>query len=589
MLNASFLFAALCFLGLLLFFSGLPDLKNCALPHGITACVKRPSRTLSGSLPILCITLLYSVSAFWNLGNMRSPQSFTPMEGKTAVFELESTDPVSRIVLFPGIGSGSYLLECSDDAEGWFPLDSFIQDHVAVLKWSLVTLDFPYSFRYFRIVCSSGNPWLGEIALQNVNGDNLPLITSDTCLCDEQDLVPDSANFLNSSYFDEIYHVRTAWEHLNDIWPYEISHPPLGKEIISLGILLFGMTPFGWRFCGTLSGVLMLPLMYLFVKRMLGSCRVAVLSAILLAAGFMHYVQTRIATVDSFAVLFILLMFYFMYGWLSTGSMKELALSGVFFGVGAACKWTCLYAGAGLAILWVAYWVICFVRDGKKVLQAFLKNMLFCILFFLILPAFIYYLSYLPYGKAEGVSLFSRDYTAMVLENQRFMFQYHASIVAEHPYSSRWYQWMLNLRPILYYLEYLPDGKRVSIAAFVNPMICWGGLLCVPVLLYISFQRREWTAAFLLVAYLSGLLPWVFITRLTFEYHYFASSLFLVPMLAYVFWLMENNTVHGKTFTACFCTVSAVLYICFFPVLNGLPIDNLLGSKLLGWLPSWPI
>ena len=195
----------------------------------------------------------------------------------------------------------------------------------------------------------------------------------------------------------------------------------------------------------------------------------------------------------------------------------------------------------------------------------------------------------LPYGKAEGVSLFSRDYTAMVLENQRFMFQYHASIVAEHPYSSRWYQWMLNLRPILYYLEYLPDGKRVSIAAFVNPMICWGGLLCVPVLLYISFRRREWTAAFLLVAYLSGLLPWVFITRLTFEYHYFASSLFLVPMLAYVFWLMENNTVHGKTFTACFSTVSAVLYICFFPVLNGLPIDNLLGSKLLGWLPSWPI
>ena len=151
-----------------------------------------------------------------------------------------------------------------------------------------------------------------------MNGDNLPLITSDTCLCDEQDLVPDSANFLNSSYFDEIYHVRTAWEHLNDIWPYEISHPPLGKEIISLGILLFGMTPFGWRFCGTLSGVLMLPLMYLFVKRMLGSCRVAVLSTVLLAAGFMHYVQTRIATVDSFAVLFILLMFYFMYGWLST-------------------------------------------------------------------------------------------------------------------------------------------------------------------------------------------------------------------------------------------------------------------------------
>ena len=589
MLNASFLFAVLCFLGLLLFFSGLPDLKNCSLPNGNTSRGERPKRKFTEALAVLCITVLYSFSAFWNLGNTESPQSFTPMEGKTAVFELSTKDTVGSIALFPGIGSGSYLLECSDDAEGWFSLDSFTQDHVAVLKWSLIPMSFPRSFRYFRIVCTSGRPWLGEVALLNVNGENLPLITSDKSLCDEQDFVPDSPNYLNSSYFDEIYHVRTAWEHLNGVWPYEISHPPLGKEIISLGILLFGMTPFGWRFCGTLSGVLMLPMMYLFVRRMLGSGRVAVLSTILLSAGFMHYVQTRIATVDSFAVLFILLMFYFMYGWLSSGSNKELALCGLFFGIGAACKWTCLYAGAGLAVLWLANWIVCFARNGKTALWAFMKNTLFCILFFLILPAFIYYLSYLPYGRAEGVSLFSREYTAMVLENQRFMFQYHTSIVAEHPYSSRWYQWVLNLRPILYYLEYLPDGKRASIAAFVNPMICWGGLLCVPVLFYVSFRRREWTAAFLLIAYLSGLLPWVFITRLTFEYHYFASSLFLVPMLAYVFWMMENNIKHGKTFTACFTAVSAALYICFFPVLNGLPIDNLLGSKLLGWLPSWPI
>lgn len=589
MLNASFLFAVFCFLGLLLFFSGLPDLKNCILPHGYTACEERPMQKLKETLPVLCITVIYSVTAFWNLGNTRSPQSFTPMEGKSAIIELSSHDAVSRIVLFPGIGSGSYLFECSDDAEGWFPLDSFMQDHVAVLKWSIVPLDLPRSFRYFRIVCNSGSPWMGEVALLNVNGDKLPLITSEKLLCDEQDLVPVSSNFLNSSYFDEIYHVRTAWEHMNDIWPYEISHPPLGKEIISLGILFFGMTPFGWRFCGTMSGVLMLPLMYLFVRRIVGSRRVALLSTVLLAAGFMHYVQTRIATVDSFAVLFILLMFYYMYGWLSTGSSKELALCGLFFGVGAACKWTCLYAGAGLAVLWFAYWIMCFARNGKTVLTAFLKNSLFCILVFLILPAFIYYLSYIPYSRAEGVLLFSRNYTAMVLENQRFMFQYHASVVAEHPYSSRWYQWILNLRPILYYLEYLPDGKRVSIAAFVNPMICWGGLLCVPVLLYSSLRRRDSSAAFLLVAYLSGLLPWMFINRLTFEYHYFASSLFLVPMLAYVFWIMENNTKHGKTFTVCFTAVSAVLYICFFPVLNGLPIDNTLGSKLLGWLPSWPI
>ena len=73
----------------------------------------------------------------------------------------------------------------------------------------------------------------------------------------------------------------------------------MGKEILSVGILLFGMTPFGWRFSGTLTGVLMLPLMYRFLRRFFGGERVPFLGTVLLAAGFMHYTQTRIATISA--------------------------------------------------------------------------------------------------------------------------------------------------------------------------------------------------------------------------------------------------------------------------------------------------
>ena len=589
MLNASVLFAVLCILGLLLFFTGLPNLNRCVLPGGTGETDDMLKKDKLEKVLVLLVTLLYAFSAFWNLGNRKSPQSFALMEGKTAVLEMKQPALQAQLVLFPGAGSGTYVIEYSDDAEGWFPLQSFSQDHVAVLKWALIPIGFDHPVRYLRIRCDSGNPWLGEAALLDSDGTMLPFLSSEGRLCDEPDTVPTVSDYLNSSYFDEIYHVRTAWEHLNGIWPYEISHPPLGKELISLGILLFGMTPFGWRFSGTLIGILMIPVMYVFVKRLFSSGRVAVLSSILLASGFMHYVQTRIATVDSFAVFFILLMYYFMYGWLSTGSRRELALCGIAFGIGTACKWTCFYAGAGLAVLWLSYWTCRFLRGRKQAFRDFLKNAVFCIIFFLALPAFVYYLSYYPYGKAEGVTIFSSEYTRMVLDNQRFMFQYHASVVAEHPYSSRWYQWILNLRPILYYLEYLPEGKRVSIAAFVNPVICWGGLLSFLILLYCFFIRRERIAGFLIVAYLSGIVPWMFITRLTFAYHYFASAVFLIPIIAYVFRIMEDNTRHGKTFIYCFTAAALILFICFFPVLNGLPIDNVLGSKLLGWLPNWPI
>ncbi|MDT2263872.1 hypothetical protein P7H12_10120 [Paenibacillus larvae] len=88
-------------------------------------------------------------------------------------------------------------------------------------------------------------------------------------LFDEQKDAPYEPTYLNGTYFDEIYHARTAYEHLHQIEPYESTHPPLGKIFISAGIWLFGMNPLGWRIVGTLFGVGMIPLMYAFGKRLL--------------------------------------------------------------------------------------------------------------------------------------------------------------------------------------------------------------------------------------------------------------------------------------------------------------------------------
>ena len=111
---------------------------------------------------------------------------------------------------------------------------------------------------------------------------------------------------------------------------------------------------------------------------------------------------------------------------------------------------------------------------------AFAENILFCLLFFVLIPAVIYYVSYWYYGTAKGMHglgmLFSKAYFRIVLDNQRYMFGYHAGLEATHPYSSFWWQWVLNIRPILYYLHYFPDGRESSIGAWLNPMLCWSGL-----------------------------------------------------------------------------------------------------------------
>ena len=368
MLSISFLFAVAVFALLLLFFAFLPDLRSCALASPDAPQLTKPTaEKQKTALPgLLLIMAVYTAAAFWNLGNTSSPESFAPMEGRSVILEFREPETPATAVLFPGVGTGEYSIEVSNDQEGWHPVASFSQDHVSVLKWQYIELMQMGSFRFLRIHCTEGRPWLGEIGILDSEGQTIPFLSSVPELGDEGPVIPASSNYMNSSYFDEIYHARTAWEHLHAIWPYEISHPPLGKEILSLGILLFGMTPFGWRFSGTLMGILMLPVMYCFLRRMFGGTRIPTLGTILLASGFMHYAQTRIATIDSYAVLFIMLMFWFMYAWLSSGKIRDLALCGLAFGFGAACKWTCLYAGAGLGFIWLVHWVLCIVKNGLR-------------------------------------------------------------------------------------------------------------------------------------------------------------------------------------------------------------------------------
>ena len=521
---------------------------------------------------------------FHALGNRSSVESFVKLGGDYAVFQFKEPVQPAEVDFFTGVGYGEYTFSFSEDGETYVDDFSFTQNAGDVLRWQKHGLVLSAPVASARVY-GSGEAWLGEVAFYDEEGSMLTASCNVSVLSDEQVKVQRSYDYMNSSYFDEIYHARTAWEHLNNVYPYEISHPPLGKLILSLGILLFGMTPFGWRFSGTLFGVLMLPILYIFVKKLFGSTRAAACSTIVFATDFMHFVQTRLATIDTYAVFFILLMYLFMYLYITEENLSALALSGLFFGLGAASKWTCIYAGAGLAVIWAVHWVL----NRQKGLIAFVKNALFCIVFFVALPCLIYYLSYLPYARASGISgVFNRETLNIVLSNQEYMFSYHSKLVAEHPYASVWYQWMLNIRPILYYLQYFDDGTRSSFGAFLNPALCWGGLLALFVLIWRAIALRERETLFILAGYFAQLIPWMFVNRLTFEYHYFPCSVFLVLALGYVFRLMEKEREHGKAYLYAFTALSGALFILFYPALSGLRVDSTTASQLMGWLPTWP-
>ncbi len=570
-----------CFLLITVFFMLLPNLCRCRL--GETEQNRKIDRR--DAAVMLLLSLVYAFLAFIGLGNTKSPQTFVKLEGSTAEIELDLNGGSSdRLMVFSGVGIGRYSIDYTTDGTDSYHLADLEQSHADVLKWHPVDLDFLVTGGTIRIH-GTGNVWLGEVVALNEEGGRITLYSDTPELTDEQAYCPDRQTFMNSTYFDEIYHARTAWEQLNGVYPYEITHPPLGKIIIGLGIQLFGMTPFGWRFSGTLMGVLMLPILYVFAKKMFGGRTVPFACTVLIATDFMHFVQTRISTIDTYAVFFILLMYLFMFLFLEEGRLRYLGLCGLSFGLGVASKWTCFYAGAGLAVIWLI-WVIRSFRSARMNAAGFFRNALFCVLFFIAIPCGIYYLSYLPYGIAQGsTNILSRDYLKIVLDNQRYMFNYHSQLVATHPYSSHWYQWILDIRPILYYLDYLADGRTVSFGAFVNPVLCWGGLLALFVLLYLTLARKDRISGFILIGYLAQLLPWVLVPRLTFAYHYFPCTLFLALALGRCFDLMIRNEARGKQIVQGYLLLSLSVFILFLPVLAGLPVSP---GILRSWLPTWP-
>ncbi|MCL1829567.1 MAG: phospholipid carrier-dependent glycosyltransferase, partial [Oscillospiraceae bacterium] len=540
--------------------------------------------------------------------------SFYRFDKTDAVVQIELREKTQIISLlyYTGLNTGEYRLEFSEDGVVFREQPPMKQSYADLFKWQYAKLDpEPSETKYVRIT-ADGELFLGELVLFARDGNMIPVgdIIFDAGsepLFDERDTVPDRPSYLNSAYFDEIYHARTASEHISGIYPYEVSHPPLGKLIISLGIRLFGMTPFGWRFTGTLFGVLMLLPMYALIKRLFGSTAVAVCGTLVFAFDFMHFVQTRIATIDTYAVFFIILMYLFMYMAGTTGDGEKpagrkclvySALSGICFGLGAACKWTALYGGAGLFILWALFWIrtgIKLVREGRagEFIARFFSNAAWCAVFFIAVPCVIYYASYYSYGSAKGLSgislYFDPEYFNMVIDNQKFMFSYHADINATHPYSSRWYQWIINHRPILYYLDTLENGRKSAFGAFSNPALCWGGLISVLFMFYHSTVRRDKKAAFILIGYLAQLVPWIFISRLTFEYHYFPSIAFLTLSLCYVFSSFDFQTKRGRQLVCGYTALCLILFVLFYPVLSGVPTPTRYTSDYLRWIPkAWP-
>jgi len=590
---------------------------------------------------LFVIMALYSCFALYDLGDTKAPVTAYEMkQNESVVLDFgENQHPTTlSYYIAPWQDRRFYLEGRNTTEELWQQLDHITLANV--FTWQDIPLTG--NSRYLRLTLSDTQASLLEITFTDAQGNLLlPVNASEyPALFDENTLHPEDSSFRNSMYFDEIYHGRTAYEFVQGLQTYETTHPPLGKIFIALGVAVFGMNPFGWRIAGTLFGIAMLPFIYLFGKRMTGNTPAAALCCFLFAFDFMHFVQTRIATIDVFITFFVIAMYYFMYLYYNQSfydtplkhTLLPLGACGIAMGLGFACKWTGAYAGIGLAILFFAtlfrrFREYLYAKKYPKgttngiahsdILQKFIpytaKTIGFCLIFFVIIPVVIYVLSYLPFVDYAQNGLIER-----MVQNQTSMFSYHSNLDATHPFSSSWYEWPLMLRPVWYYSNIVAESAtmhlREGISAFGNPLVWWAG---IPAFLYLCYILiRNWvqkyineeadnttkiadmsndslkhtgTIVFLITGYLAQYLPWVFVTRISFIYHYFPSVAFVVYMIVYSL-LQIKKKVSNRTFIICLSIYGAAvfaLFLLFYPVLAGQPIDSTFVDTYLRWMEGW--
>ncbi len=443
---------------------------------------------------VAVITLVYAVVAFHNLGNMYAPQTAVKLANNRVTVDLGSEKKISDTSFF----LGARQLEKERNLKFTYAdenRETVYEDIItegSVFCWN-VSDDINVNARYIDIVSNvipdTNDPseavYLNEVCFTDENGDIITPQSTEKAdaLFDEQEYLTDGKSYMSGTYFDEIYHARTAYEFIHNMSIYEWTHPPLGKLMISVGISIFGMVPFGWRFIGTLMGVVMVAVMYMLARRMFRYRWLSVCVCLLFTFDFMHFSQTRLATIDTYVTLFIMLMYYYMYKYCNSDSdsplvkkLVPLGISGIFFGLAVASKWTGLYAGAGLAVIFFVALYNKYRHSFKTYKKEIITTLLFCIGAFVIVPAAIYVMSYIPYFKTPGA-----DGIATVFKNAADMLTYHGKTVVDstHPYSSHWYEWPIMYRPIWYFSNTLENGLKQGISSFGNPAVWWMGILAV--------------------------------------------------------------------------------------------------------------
>jgi len=369
----------------------------------------------------------------------------------------------------------------------------------------------------------------------------------------------------NLRVWDEVYFQEYASRYLTGSYFFDV-HPPLGKLLFAATAWLVGVpvdrlanaasVP-ELRLLSALAGSLLIPTVWWLLRELGASRKVAALGAAVLVLDNALVVQSRFVLTDILLLWFgIAAVAAFLTARRLGGRGRWLALglAALLAGAAASTKWTGLTALGLIGAIWLvdawrarARWVR-LAGEGAVLI---------------VVPAAVYFGSFAAHftllpNDGPGVQAMSADFAATRRGNPTYRPDAHVSFAQEvaelhremmatnlgwsalqHVAASKWYTWPISQHRIMLWKstgETNGQVRRIDIQG--NPVL-WYGILVVIGLFVVATARRRVTigvhreALLLLGAgYVMNFVPFAFIARPMYLYHYYFALVYSVAFAA---------------------------------------------------------
>ncbi|RTL10842.1 MAG: phospholipid carrier-dependent glycosyltransferase [Neisseriaceae bacterium] len=554
-------------------------------------------------LLLIVISCVYAGISFINLGNILKPNTPVTLTARQGV-EINFTTPTHIDQFYYALGYVSGSIKFSyvrDDNQ-----TQSITIDPGTFMWNHLQLNDPNAkYKKFTLAAESGVIELRQLALFN----NIDYVTGFS-LTQAQHMIPKrrlvsvdipqnyQSIWHSSSIWDEYYYVTTAYQFNHHLPALITVHPPLGMWLISLGMRIFGDNSLGWRIVPDLAGILSLLLVYLFTKKLTLSRSAAIIASILFGVDFMHFMITRMASLESTLAFFAILSIFFLYCYAEArrggekfdATHRYLLPCALSIALAMSIKWSAIYSLA-TALLVIVYFE--FIYSHYSSLRVKLIALLKICALFVVLPISFYFTCYYPtvfypFYKNSGIN----NFWSFVSSLQPIMYRFHTEMinhVAHGGGGSQWWQWPLITQPQLVY-RWLDTRTSLSSLGLLmgNPLIWW---MFYPSLLFMLInvvKTRKFMPLFFLFITLMQFLPYALFGRISYIYYFYISSIFGIIMLSYLFsQVLQLKNKRLNYLIIGYVIACILLFAAFYPLLSGLLVDRTYFVKYLLWYHNW--